>query len=253
MFQSATVESTPASVALPEPDLEPYSVGVASGREWEREIDALRIASYRTAGYFKLPDPDTVRRRTDPEDSLCLVVRQGPMLAATVRLAYVRDRAAAESVLQGPVPLDVEDFPSITLCRGATDPRHRGRGLMSLLVALGVAVAHRAGLRSALGMQADGTPHYREMTRAGWRSRDVETRFARSVTFETPTMQLGYLQRAAMPHSIPPIMIYRYRSANTWIPRESAAPGFSPIACRYSPARVRFRKNHSANTRTQLR
>jgi len=42
MFQSATVESTPASVALPEPDLEPYSVGVASGREWEREIDALR-------------------------------------------------------------------------------------------------------------------------------------------------------------------------------------------------------------------
>ena len=202
MFQSATVESTPASVALPEPDLEPYSVGVASGREWEREIDALRIASYRTAGYFKLPDPDTVRRRTDPEDSLCLVVRQGPMLAATVRLAYVRDRAAAESVLQGPVPLDVEDFPSITLCRGATDPRHRGRGLMSLLVALGVAVAHRAGLRSALGMQADGTPHYREMTRAGWRSRDVETRFARSVSFETPTMKLVYLQRAARPHRI---------------------------------------------------
>jgi GNAT superfamily N-acetyltransferase len=202
MAQSATLDAPSLSPVAPRDGTETYALHVASGREWEREIDDLRIASYRTAGYFKLPDPDTVRRRTDPDDSLCLLLRQGPVLAATVRLAYVRDRAAAEAVLQGPVPLDTDDFPSITLCRGATDPRHRGRGLMSLLVAAGVAIAHRAGLRSAIGMQADGTPHYREMTRAGWRSRDVATRFARSVSFETPTMKLVHLHRAAMPQSI---------------------------------------------------
>jgi hypothetical protein len=127
MSQSATLDAPSLSHAAPGDGVEPYSLHVASGRDWEREIDDLRIASYRSAGYFKLPDPDTVRRRTDPDDSLCLLLRQGPVLAATVRLAYVRDRAAAEAVLQGPVPLDTDDFPSVSLCRGATAPRHRGR------------------------------------------------------------------------------------------------------------------------------
>jgi hypothetical protein len=73
---------------------------------------------------------------------------------------------------------------------------------MSLLVAAGVAIAHRAGLRSAIGMRADGTPHCSEMTRAGWRSRDVTTRFARSMSSATPTMKLVHRHRAAMPQSV---------------------------------------------------
>lgn len=202
MLQSATVDAAIPSTARAPASVEPYSVLVAAGREWEREIDELRIASYRTAGYFKLPNPDTVRRRTDPADSMCLVIRQGGALAATVRLAYVPDRSSAEAVLQGPVPLERDDFPSITLCRGATSPQHRGRGLMSLLVSLGVDVAYRAGIRSAIGMQADGTPHYEEMKRAHWQSRDVATQFAHSVSFETPTMKLVYLRKDRMAQSI---------------------------------------------------
>jgi hypothetical protein len=202
MLQFATVETAAPSTTRSAAAAEPYSVMVAAGREWEREIDDLRIASYRTAGYFKLPNPDTVRRRTDPEDSFCLVIRQGTALAATVRLAYVHERTSAEAVLQGPVPLDAADFPSITLCRGATNPHFRGQGLMSLLVSLGVSVAYRAGIRSAIGMQADGTPHFHEMTRAGWQCRDVATQFARSVSFETPTMKLVYLRKARMADSI---------------------------------------------------
>ena len=215
MLQFATVETAAPSSTRPEIAAEPYSVMVASGREWEHEIDELRIASYRTAGYFKLPNPDTVRRRTDPDESFCLVIRQGASLAATVRLAYVHERAAAEAVLQGPVPLDGDDFPSITLCRGATNPRFRGQGLMSLLVALGVSVAYRAGIRSAIGMQADGTPHFEEMTRAGWQCRDVATHFARSVSFETPTMKLVYLRKARMADSIEHS---KRRHANTLAP-----------------------------------
>jgi hypothetical protein len=91
MHQSATLDVPSLSPAAPRDGIEPYARHVASGRESEREIDDLRIASYRTAGHFKLPDPDAVRRRTDPDDSLCLLLRQGRVLSATVRLAYVRD------------------------------------------------------------------------------------------------------------------------------------------------------------------
>ncbi len=226
MLGYSNPEVAPPRAPQPDRALEPYQLVVATDRQWEREIDELRIASYRTAGYFKLPNPDTVRRRTDPTDSLCLLLRQGPVVAATVRLAYVHDRPAAEVVLQGPVPLDREDFPAVTFCRGATDSRHRGRGLMSLLVALGVAVTHRAGMRSAIGMQADGTPHFDEIVRASWQSREVATEFAKSVSFETPTMKLVYLRRARMPDSIE----YSNRRHAQILAPERAAPAIEQAA-----------------------
>lgn len=180
-----------------------YSVAVATERAWESDIDKLRIAAYLQAGYFKLPDPDPVRRRADPKDSFCmLVLGPGKTLAATVRLAYVHNQRIAESVLQGPVPLRPDDFPAITLCRGATDQRFRGRGLMTLLVSLGVEAAHRAGVRSAIGMQADGTPHFRAMQEASWQSLDVATKFAHTVSFDTPTMKLCYLRKDRMQASV---------------------------------------------------
>ena len=116
MLQFATVETAVPSSTRPEIAAEPYSVMVASGREWEHEIDEQRIASSRTAGSFKLPNPATVRRRTDPDDSFCLVIRQGAVLAATVRLAYVHERTAAGAVLQGPVPLDGDDSQRQETC-----------------------------------------------------------------------------------------------------------------------------------------
>lgn len=180
-----------------------YSLTVATERAWESEIDKLRIAAYLQAGNFKLPDPDPLRRRADPKDSLCLLVRApDKTLAATVRLAYVQNRRTAEDVLQGPVPLLPEDFPAITLCRGATDQRFRGKGLMTFLVAMGVEVAHRARTPSALGMQAVGTPHFRAMQEASWQSLDVESRFAHVISIDTPTMKLCYLRRDRMQTSV---------------------------------------------------
>ncbi len=56
---------TPARPNAPAPG---FSVLVATERAWESEIDQLRIAAYLKAGYFKLPDPEPVRRRSDPQD-----------------------------------------------------------------------------------------------------------------------------------------------------------------------------------------
>ena len=180
-----------------------YSLVVATDRAWESDIDQLRINAYLKAGYFKLPNPDPVRRRADPPDSFCLLVL-GPRktLAATVRIAYVHNQRAAESVLQGPVPLTSNDFPSITLCRGATDPQYRGQGLMTFLVSLGVEVAYRSGVRSAIGMQADGTPHFRAIQEASWQCVDVATEFAHTVSFDTATMKLCYLRKDRMVTSV---------------------------------------------------
>ena len=180
-----------------------FSVVLATEHAWEPEIDQLRIAAYLKAGYFKLPNPDSVRRRTDPKNSFCLLVL-GPTktLVATARVAFVRNRRDAESVLQGPVPLPADDLPSITLCRGATDPAFRGQGLMTFLVSLGVEVAYRSGVRSAIAMQADGTPHYQAMLEASWQFADVATEFAHTVSFETPTMKLCYLRKDRMPDSV---------------------------------------------------
>ncbi len=73
---------------------------------------------------------------------------------------------------------------------------------MSFLVSLGVEVAYRSGLRSAIGMQADGTPHFRAMQEASWQCVDVATKFAHTVSFDTPTMKLVYLRRDRMYESV---------------------------------------------------
>lgn len=154
---------------------DPLTLAIATDAQTPA-IDALRQKAYAAAGYFTLPDPRTVLRSTDLPHAICLVVASKREVAATVRLTYARQRAEAERILEGTADVPADYFPTLALCRGATDPRFRGLGLMAFLVSLGVAIGRRAGLGSALGVQYDGTPHYRAMNAAGWNRRPIVDR-----------------------------------------------------------------------------
>ncbi len=152
---------------------DPFALGIATSAQTPL-IDSLRQKSYASAGYFSLPDPRTVRRENDLPHAITLIVGNKKELAATVRLTYARDRRQVESILEGSADVSPAYFPTMTICRGATDPKFRGLGLMAFLVSVGVAVARQAGLGSAVAMQAEGTPHYPAMRASGWNSRPVE-------------------------------------------------------------------------------
>lgn len=152
---------------------DPFALGIATSAQTPL-IDSLRQKSYAAAGYFSLPDPRTVRRENDLPHAITLIVGNKKELAATVRLTCARDRRQVESILEGSADVSPAYFPTMTICRGSTDPKFRGLGLMAFLVSVGVAVARQAGLGSAAAMQAEGTPHYPAMRAAGWNSRPVE-------------------------------------------------------------------------------
>ncbi len=165
---AATSERLHAS----ERPLPPMKLEIATERH-TAAIDRLRQLSYANAGYFSLPDPETVRRKTDPAASICLVVMQGATLAATGRFTPAETRSEAEKILEGEANLPAHYFPTLAMCRGATDPTFRGMGLMAFIVSAGVAAACRAGLGSAVVVQYDGTPHAAAMKRAGWASKPI--------------------------------------------------------------------------------
>lgn len=158
------------------------------------EIDRLRRNAYATAVNFELPDPTTIMRRRDPQNSVCLVIGTRHTLAATMRIAVAGDRPHAEKLLEGEAALENRFFPGAVLSRGATDPRFRGNGLMGFLVSLGVAVARQCALGSALAVQIDGTPHFAAMSAAGWQSRTISDRDLALVRNERP-LQLVYIGR----------------------------------------------------------
>lgn len=146
---------------------DPFTLSIATPAHTAM-INELRQKAYTMAGYFSLPDPRTVRRDTDAPHAIVFVIANKRSLAATVRMTYAKDRKNAERILEGTADVPPSYFPCVTMCRGATDPKYRGLGLMAFLVSLGVASARRAGLGSALGVQYDGTPHFRAMNAAGW-------------------------------------------------------------------------------------
>ncbi|MEZ5650398.1 MAG: hypothetical protein R3E87_07590 [Burkholderiaceae bacterium] len=150
----------------------PLSLSIA-GPGQDDEVDTLRRHAYANAINFELPDPTTILRRKDPQNSVCLVIGTREALAATMRIAVAPDRPGAERLLEGDAELSKEHFPGAVLSRGATDPRFRGNGLMGFLVSLGVAVARQCALGSALAVQVDGTPHFAAMAAAGWQSRTI--------------------------------------------------------------------------------
>lgn len=172
MSKTDVADALLAPERTPETPLPPLTFSIATDRHTDA-IDRLRQSTYAKAGYFSLPDPETVRRRTDPPNSICLIVTSGDVLAATGRLTYAQTRADAERVLEAEADLPADYFPTLAMCRGATDPAFRGLGLMAFLVSAGVAASRRAGLGSAVIVQYEGTPHARAMKRAGWASRPI--------------------------------------------------------------------------------
>lgn len=171
-MEAAEATMTAERSRTPDQPLPPMTLEVASERHTEA-IDRLRQVTYASAGYFSLPDPETVRRRTDPASSICMVVMQGKSLAATGRLTLAATRGEAERILEGEADLPSHCFPTLAMCRGATDSAYRGMGLMAFLVSVGVAAASRAGLGSSVVVQYDGTPHARAMKRAGWEAKPI--------------------------------------------------------------------------------
>jgi len=180
----------PNNVTAPNED--PFRLAIAEPTH-DGAIDRLRQSAYAKAGYFTLPDPELLRRKVDPNNSICLIVANKSTIAATVRLGLAPDQKRAEQLLQGPAPLHQEMFPTLTLCRGATNPGFRGEGLMTFLVGLGVAIADRAGLASTTGMQAAGTPHFKKMIDGGWLSKDVPSDATECVRMETAVMKFVYI------------------------------------------------------------
>ena len=172
---------------------DPFALGIATSAQTPL-IDSLRQKSYASAGYFSLPDPRTVRRENDLPHAITLIVANKRELAATVRLTYARDRKQVEAILEGSADVSPSYFPTMTICRGATDPKFRGLGLMAFLVSMGVAVARQAGLGSALAMQAEGTPHYPAMKAAGWNSKPVPGDRMNSVKLNA-AMSFVYIDR----------------------------------------------------------
>ncbi|MEZ5660757.1 MAG: hypothetical protein R3E83_20280 [Burkholderiaceae bacterium] len=158
------------------------------------EIDRLRRDAYASAINFELPDPTTILRRKDPENSVCLVIGTRDSLFATMRIALATDRPVAERLLEGKADLANSYFPGAVLSRGATDPRYRGNGLMGFLVSLGVAVARQCALGSALAVQVDKTPHFTAMEAAGWRSRTISDQDLALVRNSLP-LKLVYIER----------------------------------------------------------
>jgi hypothetical protein len=171
---------------------DPFKLRIATDAD-EAHVDSVRQAAYATAGYFSIPDPEAVTRRTDPADSICFVIANRSIIAATIRVAYADTQPQAQRLLQGPAPLNAGYFPTATLCRGATSMAFRRQGLMAFLVSVGVAVASRAQLSSTTGMQAVGTPHYEAMLRAGWQSQDVTTEGERCIQIDESKMKLVHI------------------------------------------------------------
>ncbi len=183
-------KARPSNITAPTDD--PFKLAIATPAQ-DRDIDHLRQSAYAKAGYFTLPDPELLRRKADPENSICLIIANKKTIAATVRLGLAPDQKRAEQLLQGPAPLHLNMFPTLTLCRGATSPGFRGEGLMTFLVSLGVAIAARASLASTTGMQAAGTPHFGKMIDSGWLSKDVPSDATECVRMETAVMKFVYI------------------------------------------------------------
>ena len=193
----ASTALCPIQTAAPH---DPFRVNVAKPAD-ESKIDGLRQSAYAKAGYFSIPDTELLRRKNDPDNSVCLIIANKKEIAATVRLSFTPRRSIAETVLQGPAPLEEGFFPTLTLCRGATNPLYRGQGLMTFLVGLGVAVARRAELPSATGMQAEGTPHFGTMIASGWQSKDVPSAATQCVRMEADGMKLVFIGRERFGYS----------------------------------------------------
>lgn len=164
-------------------------------------IDALRTVAYANASNFKLPEPDRVLTRHDPDNSFCFVISDGQQIAATMRVVFIGSRAEGARVVEGSVPEDACTFPGVALCRGATAKNFRGMGLMTFLVSTGVAVAYRAGLRSAIAVQAVGTAHFDAMLQAGWQSEEVSGKQVRLVALNGPELKFVYLPISLLPRS----------------------------------------------------
>jgi hypothetical protein len=193
-------ETRPTVRVLDVDTRDPFALGIANTTHTP-SIDLLRQKSYATAGYFSLPDPRTVRRENDLPHAITLIVASKRELAATVRLTYARDRKQVEAILEGTADVSASYFPTMTICRGATDPKFRGLGLMAFLVSVGVAAARQAGLGSALAMQAEGTPHYPAMKAAGWNSRPVAGDRMNTVKLNA-VMSFVYIDRTAFANSV---------------------------------------------------
>jgi hypothetical protein len=193
-------ETRPTVRVLDVDSRDPFALGIATTAHTP-SIDSLRQKSYASAGYFSLPDPRTVRRENDLPHAITLIVANKRELAATVRLTYARDRKQVEAILEGSADVSPSYFPTMTICRGATDPKFRGLGLMAFLVSVGVAVARQAGLGSALAMQAEGTPHYPAMRAAGWNSRPVEGDRMNTVKLNA-AMTFVYIDRERFGNSV---------------------------------------------------
>jgi hypothetical protein len=178
----------------------PFKLSIATPA-YDCGINALRQKAYAAAGYFSLPDPSTVLREADPPRSICLIVSNGSEIASTVRLTPAQDREEAEEILEAEVTLPAHHFPALAMCRGATEPKYRGVGLMSFLVSVGVEIAHRANLGSALGTQYEGTSHYPAMKAAGWNRFPINDALMRTVRSLAP-LYLVYIARDRFKSSI---------------------------------------------------
>ena len=187
------------SIRLASPE-DPFRVLVARPED-DFRINTLRQTAYAKAGYFSIPDTSLLQRQRDPATAVCLIIANKKQIAATVRLCLATHQSGAERLLQGPAPLAGDHFPTLTLCRGATSTDFRGLGLMTFLVGLGVAVADRAGLNSATGMQAEGTPHFGTMLASGWQSKDVPSAATECVRMKTDAMKLVFISRARFGYS----------------------------------------------------
>lgn len=179
---------------------DPFRLAIATVAH-DAQVDQLRIGAYTKAGYFSIPNPELLRRKADPENAICLIIANKKEIAATFRVGLARDRTNAEALLQGPCPLAGELFPTLTLCRGATNPAFRRQGLMTFLVGIGVAIANQAGLQSATGMQAEGTPHFGAMLASGWQNKEVASEDTQCVRMATAEMQLVYISRTRFGYS----------------------------------------------------
>ena len=176
----------------------PFGVSGLKSKRVQRLAD---LSAYATASNFKLPEPDRVLTRHDPEHSFCYVISDGERIAATMRVVFIGSRAEGARVIEGTPPERAVSFPGVALCRGATRKEFRGMGLMTFLVSTGVAVAHRAGLHSAIAVQAVGTAHFNAMVQAGWQSEDVSGKNVKLVALDGPQLKLVYLPMSLLPES----------------------------------------------------
>ncbi len=64
---------------------------------------------------------------------------------------------------------------------------------MTFLVNVSVEIAARARIESAIGLQAEGTPHFGTMIASGWLSGDVRSDQMQCVKITKKTMKLVYI------------------------------------------------------------